>query len=167
MKVALTGTPGTGKTTVSKRLKGDFKVVNLTKFIKDHDLGSRSEKGVEEVEIEEMKELFNQLYGEKDQLLVEGHLAHFLNTDYCIVLRCHPQKLEERLEERDYSDSKIRENIEAEMIDRILLEAVNMQQRVFEIDTTEKDLKTLEKEISSAIQDKKESYGSINWLDSA
>ncbi len=164
MKVSITGTPGTGKTTIAKKLDNNFEVVHLTKFIKEHGLGNKDDKGVEEVDIDRLNKEFDKKYGEKDNILVEGHLSHFLNTEYCIVLRCSPEKLEERLKERDYSESKIRENIEAEMIDRILLESVNMKDKVFELDTTEKPLSDTKRELEAAIEGKKEDYGNISWL---
>jgi len=45
-----------------------------------------------------------------------------------------------RLEARGYSEEKIRENIEAEALDVILVEAFEWCEKVFEINTTEKSI---------------------------
>ena len=68
-------------------------------------------------------------------LILEGHFSHHF-ADWSIVLRLLPSELEARLEARGYSAEKIRENLEAEALDVILVEAVEICSRVDEIDTT-------------------------------
>ena len=71
--------------------------------------------------------------------IFEGHIAHFLkNIDKIIVLRCHPNELKNRLSSRNYSDEKIRENMEAEALNIICEEAIESydEKNVFEIDTS-------------------------------
>lgn len=166
MRVVITGTPGTGKTTVSEKLKEDFEVIHLTEFIKNNDLGFKNTENVQEVDLDKMKEKFNSKYGDEEDLVIEGHLSHFIQADLCIVLRCHPETLRTRLSQRDYSTSKINENVESEMIDRILLEAVDLQDKVYEIDTTEKNPEESLEQIKQAIESKEENYGNIDWMDS-
>ena len=70
-------------------------------------------------------------------------MAHFLSSlDLIVVLRCHPDKLTERLALRDYSEEKIRENVEAEALNIISDEAFELYKegKVFELDTTLSDL---------------------------
>ncbi len=56
-------------------------------------------------------------------------------ADLVIVLRIHPSLLEERLIERDYSSSKIQENLEAEAIGVCSMEALEIHgNKVQEID---------------------------------
>ena len=53
----------------------------------------------------------------EELLIFEGHLSHLCDgADKVIVLRVRPEILEKRLAERDYSQSKIRENLEAEAL---------------------------------------------------
>ena len=59
--------------------------------------------------------------------IFEGHIAHFLkNIDKIIVLRCHPNELKNRLSSRNYSDEKIAENMEAEALNIITDEAIEL-----------------------------------------
>ena len=160
MRIGVTGTPGTGKSTVSKQLEG--KIVDLKNYLEENDLGKVNENGEIEVEIEELRENSPEEPDDED-LILEGHLAHFLDLDYCIVLRCRPDKLRERLSERDYSEQKIEENIESEKLDIILSQAVQRQEKVFEIDTTDKSVEEVVEEIKSAVSEGKENYGDVDW----
>lgn len=164
MIVSITGTPGTGKTTISKKLSDEaFGVVHLTNFLEAHGVGGVVE-GERDVPIDEMVSVFEQqdFDGEK---LVEGHLSHYISSDVCVVLRCHPDVLEERLSNRDYSDQKVKENVEAEKMDLILSEAVQDQDTVVEIDTTDKSVEETVKEIKSKVGRKENDYGNVDWTE--
>ena len=68
--------------------------------------------------------------------IVDSHLSHHI-ADIVIVLRTDPAVLKGRLEKRNYSEEKIKENLEAEALDIILAESVEWCDRVFEINTTD------------------------------
>ena len=53
MIISLTGTPGTGKTSVAGEFK-DFRIIDLTEFVKERELGEQEEEF--EVDVEEMVE---------------------------------------------------------------------------------------------------------------
>lgn len=162
MKIALTGTPGTGKTSVAEELSEKFNVVNLTDFIKDRGLGEQSEKEFE-VDVDAMVErLEEELEGSED-VLVEGHLAHHFPAEFCVVLRCRPDELRERLKQRDYKHSKIEENVESEALDVVLQEAVGEQENVIEIDTTEREVSRVGEEIEKRIEEEDTGYGKVDW----
>jgi adenylate kinase len=57
-------------------------------------------------------------------------------VDKVIVLRAAPRVLKERLASRVWSEEKLRENIEAEALDVILVESLEANKKVYEIDTT-------------------------------
>lgn len=160
MKIGVTGTPGTGKSTVSQHLSG--RKVDLRDYLEEKSLGGLNENGEIEVDIEELRE--NPPEEPEDQdLIIEGHMAHFLNLDYCVVLRARPDVLEERLDERDYSDEKVRENVEAEKLDVVLSQAVQQQEKVFEIDTTDKTVEETAERIREALKSKEERVGVVDW----
>jgi adenylate kinase len=137
MKIALTGTPGTGKTTIGKMLRDDYglKVVDLNEVIhayqyyvewdEDRDCGVVDLKALKAHEF-------------SDGLVLEGHLSHHLLVDRVIVLRTDPVVLHARLREKGYSDRKIQENVEAEILDIILVEALALHDNktVVEVDST-------------------------------
>ncbi|MFB6291926.1 MAG: adenylate kinase family protein [Candidatus Nanohaloarchaea archaeon] len=162
MILALTGTPGTGKTSVAAELDG-FDVLDLTEFVKSRDLGEQGEEF--EVDTAAMVEaLEEELEGESDAV-VEGHLSHHFPADYCVVLRCEPGELEERLAERGYSQDKIQENVESEALDVILQEAVSRQEKVIEVDTTGKSAGEVASEIERRMEEDDTGYGDIDWSD--
>lgn len=152
MRIGITGTPGTGKTTVAEAL--DREVISIKEFARERGLGE--EKELFEIDTEAVKEAL------PEDCWVEGHLAHKVGVDYCIVLRTRPDILEERLEDRDYSDEKVQENLEAEKMDLILSEAFEAT-KVYEIDTTKKSLEDVVDEINSAVKNKESKYAICDW----
>ena len=61
----------------------------------------------------------------EEDVMFEGHLSHLLRVDLAVVLRCSPKVLKERLEAKGWRESKIMENVEAEAVDVILVEALD------------------------------------------
>lgn len=87
-------------------------------------------------------------------LILDSHISHLLNVDFAIVLRCSPEELEKRLKKKRWSKEKIRENIEAEMIDLIAVEAEEKlgKERVYEIDTTKKSPEEAVKKMEKVLE---------------
>ncbi|MFB6204612.1 MAG: adenylate kinase family protein [Candidatus Nanohaloarchaea archaeon] len=156
MIIALTGTPGTGKTSVSEEL--GYPVIHLTEYVKEHGLGEQREEF--EVDVPAMVESLEDLDGDH---VIEGHLAHHVPADICIVLRCAPDELEERLSDRDYPPQKVRENIESEALDVVLVEAVEEQDTVVEVDTTGKTVEETVETVKEKIERGEPDYGDIDW----
>ncbi|MFO7794396.1 MAG: adenylate kinase family protein [Candidatus Nanohaloarchaea archaeon] len=152
MRIGITGMPGTGKTSVAEKL--DREVISIKEFAKERGLGD--EKDLFEVDVEAVKDELP-----KD-CWVEGHLAHKVGVDYCIVLRTRPDILEERLKKRNYSEEKIEENLEAEKMDLILSEAFE-NCKIYEIDTTEKSVEETVEEIEEAVKNKESKYAICDW----
>ena len=135
MRIAITGTPGTGKTSVAAVLRDrGHNVLDMTQYIKDHGLREEydADRDTYDVDVERL----NDCLLEYDDIIFEGHLAHFMDVDSVIVLRCHPDVMKGRLEARGYSEEKVRENIQAEVLDVILFEAVESGIPTFSVDTS-------------------------------
>ena len=194
MLIGLTGTPGTGKTSVSKLLekRRGWKVVYLNDLIKEEHLYSEVDEERDSV-IADMELIRERLSGileeekgqhaekakvngeEKENItIIESHLAHYI-TGIVIVLRAYPPELKKRLEKRGYSEEKINENAEAESIDLILAEAFEWCKKVFEVNTTgrtaEETLGDVEKIIDYILAGKENELqeyipGSLDWIDS-
>lgn len=161
MKIAVTGTPGTGKTTLSQLYEEEgLEVIHLTEYVKEKGLGEEGEKEFE-VNVEEMRASL----GEKDFDVVEGHLAHHVPVDVCVVLRTRPDVLRERLDERDYPEQKVEENIQSEILDVVLSEAVENQETVVEVDSTEKDADEVFEEIKRKVEKGENDYGNFDWTE--
>ncbi|MFB6144703.1 MAG: adenylate kinase family protein [Candidatus Nanohaloarchaea archaeon] len=162
MKIALTGTPGTGKTSVSELF--DCRVIHITEFVKQRELGSEGDDF--KVDVGAMvDELEEELDGESADVIIEGHLAHHFPADVCVVLRCEPSELKQRLSERDYSEEKIQENVESEALDVILSEAVARQEKIVEVDTTEKTVEETFEEVKKRVENEDAGYGDVDWSD--
>jgi len=136
MKTALTGTPGTGKTTISKMLRDSYglEVIDLNEVIRAHGyhIGWDENRHCLVVDIEALR-----AHPFSDGLVLEGHLSHHLPVDRVIVLRTNPDVLRARLQKKGFSDNKIRENLEAEILDVILIEALGVHgNNVYEVDST-------------------------------
>jgi len=174
MIVALTGTPGTGKTFVSNVLqeKG-FEIVDVNKVAveKDFLVGIDKKRNSRIIDVNRLNEYVKEKYKDKDVVFLEGHLSHLLkNVDKVIVLRCHPDELSKRLSKKKWNGEKIKENLEAEILDIILCEAleVHSEKSIFEIDTTEKSIERVASSIVEIVDNEfnymeKYKIGDIDW----
>ena len=166
MRVAVTGTPGTGKTTAVERVETDLEVVHLNELIREAGLdeGTDPDRGSLIADLEAVRE---RLDGRED-LLAESHLAHHLAVDRVVVLRCHPRQLRERLLERGEEGAKAAENAEAEALDVILSEAVDAHglDSVYEIDTTDRDPGAVAADVEAVLAgDREPSAGEVDFLE--
>ena len=129
---ALTGTPGTGKTSLKKHL--NKKIISLSEYYEQASEG-KTDNGEWIVDIEKLDNIIE----DSDCNFFEGNFSHKLDKiDKVIVLRCDPQILEKRLESRNYSKNKVRENLEAEAIGLIYSEAIEIRDKanVFQVDNS-------------------------------
>jgi adenylate kinase len=166
MRVALTGTPGTGKTTVSNHLDTDLDVVHLNELIESEGLYTEvdEERDSKVADLEAVREWLD---GRED-VVVESHLAHLLDVDRVVVLRCAPADLEIRLTERGEPERKAQENAESEALDVILGESVQVhgESNVYEIDTTDRNPEAVAADVEAAIAgDRDPSAGDVDFTD--
>ncbi|MFW6384154.1 MAG: adenylate kinase family protein [Halodesulfurarchaeum sp.] len=166
MRVAVTGTPGTGKTTATDLVDTDLEVVHLNEVIEDRGLYSETdpERGSYVADVDAIQEE----YAAESNLLVESHLAHLLDVDRVIVLRCHPRTIRERLLDRGEATESAAENAQSEALDVILAEAVERhgEAAVYEIETTDRSPETTAQEIEAAVAGEREpSAGTVDYTD--
>lgn len=129
MKLIVTGTPGTGKTTIAgmlaKKLK--IKLVNELAFAEKKGLGSIDRKtGERIIPLKKLEKALAIELKANESLIIEGHLLCELKlpVDLVLVLRCNTAKLEERLAgKRKYPDEKILDNAFCEAINYCLCKA--------------------------------------------
>ncbi len=137
--VFITGTPCTGKTTLASKLNGRLIKINDLAINHDFVLGIDEDKGYKVIDIDKLSAYVDELIKDCDELLIfEGHLSHLCDgADKVIVLRVDPDILKTRLEARDYSDAKIRENLEAEALGVCSAEAYEKySDKVYELDVS-------------------------------
>ncbi|HVO77657.1 MAG TPA: adenylate kinase family protein [Methanomassiliicoccales archaeon] len=166
MRLAISGTPGTGKTAAAGILASrGMRVVELNQFAKEHGLLGALDRKRKTREIDVGK-LDSTLLSERtDNVVLVGHLSHLLTADMVIILRTRPSVLRKRLEARGYPEAKVRENLEAEACDVILIEALERSKDVFEIDTTERTPEETADAIDEILAGKTKKYepGNIDW----
>ncbi|MDV0446653.1 hypothetical protein MsAg5_05030 [Methanosarcinaceae archaeon Ag5] len=166
LTVALTGTPGTGKTQVSKLLEKDgYSVLHLTEFIAECNISVERdvERDCNIVDMDALEEAVlsfqNKIRGGFERKIKEHNFSDeaFLQftrdpknlpmliieshmahclCDLAVVLRSHPTVLKERLDARGYSERKVHENVMSEAIDVVLCDCYDYCRRVYEIDNS-------------------------------
>ena len=142
MIIAITGVPGTGKSSVSRILGRllDYRVVDVNslarekKLLKGYDRKRQTyvaDLGAISREVRRLGRL------NKGDLVVEGHYSEEVcRPDVVFVLRCNPRVLARRLGRRKYARGKIRENVLAEVLDSSTINALKRCARVFEVETS-------------------------------
>jgi adenylate kinase len=171
--IFITGTPCTGKTTVSEVLSDKLKCrlikINDLAIENDFVLGIDEDKGYKVIDIDALSDKVSEIISGSDELTIfEGHLSHLCSgADKVIVLRVHPEILRVRLEERDYSQSKIRENLEAEALGVCTAEAFDEYgDRISEIDASDLSIDEIVDLIDDVIFDKRAfPAGEVDFMD--
>ena len=135
MKVMIvTGTPGTGKTTIAKRMAKKYKAeyIDVNVVIKEHKLRESYDKKRKSyvVDIKKLNKVLVKLIvnarKSKKSLVIDSHLSHYLpakHVDVCYVTKTSLKKLKKRLQKRGYGKHKIEENMQCEIFDVCLMEA--------------------------------------------
>jgi adenylate kinase len=140
MLIALSGTPGVGKTTISLLLLArGHRILQIEKLADDNGYvsGMDEESNSKIIDIEGLDEFVLHKF-KKGDYIIEGHLSHLLSVDFAIILRCDPLILKQRLAGKGWVPKKIKENVGAEILDVIKVEAYEVLDKVYEIDTTSK-----------------------------
>lgn len=144
--IIVTGTPGTGKTHLSKILAKElgYHYLDIQKLGKGIYSGYDKSRKVKIVAISKMISAFIRLYNQKKKvhykgIIFDSHLSHYLPrslVDLCIVLTCDIKKLKQILEKRGYNKKKIRENLDAEIFEICYNEALERRHNILKIDTS-------------------------------
>ena len=114
--VAISGTPGVGKTSLCDLLKNrGWNVLSLTTLAEEHGCldAVDTDDGAAPVDIHRLAEVWEA--STSGRWVVDGHLSHLLEVDGLVLLRCAPAILRQRLEARGYDAGKVRSNVEWEM----------------------------------------------------
>jgi adenylate kinase len=147
--VIVTGTPGTGKTTVAmqlaKRLK--FVYVDVNKVISREKLseGYDRKNKCRVVDVRKLSQVLVKLARDRTKagegVVIDSHLSHYMpasDVDLCVVTRCDLKLLKRRLKRRHYAESKIADNLECEAFEACLVEASEAGHEVVVVDTGKK-----------------------------
>jgi adenylate kinase len=174
--IIVTGTPGTGKTTVSKRLAREIGAcyIPLTRHVSSHRL-YRAVDNRRASKVIDMKrtrtELKRLLSTGSKPVVIDSHIPDVIApkriVKRVIVLRCHPKILKARLRAKRWRRSKVQENLLAEILDSCLLEAVEYYgwKPVYEIDTSQKSVEQCVTFARAILRDRSHKRGrKTDWI---
>ncbi len=174
--ILITGTPCTGKTTTAKALatKLNAQYINLTDFAKTYNLILGEDKERDTIIINEgsMQQKISEIIdaSESVNIIIDGHYASAVTSTehvaHVFVLRRNPVELKHLMEKCGYSGTKMWENLQAEIIDICLGEAVEAHAgRVCELDVTGKSVEQVINEIVDVLEKRKTCIvGTVDWL---
>jgi len=144
--IVVTGTPGTGKTTVAMRLakKAEWKYVDVNTVISKHKLseGYDMKKKCRVVDVKKLcRVLLKMAKDSEESVVIDSHLSHYLPSekiDVCLVTKCNLKLLKQRLKRRKYGEAKVRENLDCEIFDVCYNEAIDAGHNVVAVATDTK-----------------------------
>ncbi len=173
--IVITGSPGTGKSSVAELVAARLCAKLLSLNLVAAEAGALSTKdsarGSTLVKEGILRRALGKILGEKDGIVViEGHFGELVPKEYvkiAVVLRSNPFILGERLGKRGYSVEKVKENVEAELLDACLIAAVEAfgKEAVREVDTSELTPEETAEDVLGAIKGRGGlPAGSVNWV---
>ncbi len=97
--------------------------------------------------------------------ILVGHFSHLLPVDLAIVLRCHPETLRRRLDAQGWPAGKVRDNVEAEAVDYVTVEAVELGREVCEVDTTQRSIPQVADAVEGILTGRRADFplGKVDW----
>ncbi len=172
MLISISGTPGTGKTVVAKELSRMLNADVVDLKIIARKLPFQYDKKRKSLVVDSkllQKAVKGAIKNKQFPILLEGHLSHLLDSEIIIILRTNPVVLKKRLQRRKWPAAKVKENIEAEILDIIIAEAIEKhgKKEIIEIDSSKKTPKAIAALITKLIKNPKQrikySAGKIDW----
>lgn len=172
--IAVSGTPGTGKSTFAEKLseKLGYELIDLNEVIGEKEIYELDSDGTWVVDSEDLQKAVSEVLPQKNRnVVLDGLLSYLLSPNQVsdvVVLRTHPDVLRKRLKERGYSDKKLEENIDSEALGVVLGEAVQLhgEENVHEIDTTDMEPSEAVSIFERALEGEESlAPGSVDWLE--
>jgi adenylate kinase len=131
MIILVSGTPGTGKTTIGAKLAYIMGIPCYNAHDEAIRLGMVGSKDAmrdaDIIDEDDIERMVDDIASMNKSFILEGLLSHYAMPApdrICVVVTCDIAILNLRLRERDYSERKIKENVDSEIFRVIENEAV-------------------------------------------
>lgn len=167
MKILICGTPGVGKTTISKHLifySYNYFNINTLCFYTNSFINFDEKTKSYIVNLKKIEKIAKKILKYYNNVIFDTHIPELIpnEVDHVILLRCDPIELKRRLEEKGYVSKKIKENVEAEFIGMIAQACYEkFGSKVHEI--LNENLEETLNIILSIIRGRKETTREIDW----
>jgi adenylate kinase len=173
--IILSGTPGTGKTTIANLLCKELNaiIIDLNKEVIENNFFTMDlDRETKIADVEKLKSHVVKKIKESElkYIIIEGHYADIIPDDlvhHAIVLRTHPETLKRRLKQKGFSNGKIRENLQAEILGDCSSHAIDSygMNKIHELDTSNASIEdSVQKIISIVKENKPPEIQVIDWL---
>ena len=156
MCIAITGTPGTGKSSICELLEiNGFTIYSVEQLAKQHECLGEIDPDDNSAPVDVHKLADEWQCEDAGIVFVDGHLSHLLEVEAIVVLRCDPKSIETGLSQREYGNKKIAANVEWELISGVWSEMLEfeIESPCLELDTSEKSPEQLVEEILDWIEE--------------
>jgi len=162
VNIIITGTPGTGKSSHAQALVDqlpDLKLMSINDVAKERGCvtGFDEERKSHIVDEDKVYDAIEDEL-EKGGLIIDWHVCDIFPErliDLVVVLRADNTILYDRLKKRDYSDTKIDENIDAEIMQVILEEARESYAEEIVIELQSNTVEEMDENVDRIVQWKK------------
>lgn len=173
--IIISGTPGTGKTTIALLLKEKFSAeyLNLTEvaIANDFILETDEQRDTKVADTEKLIPFLEKFISEHStNIIIEGHYADIVPDPLIsvfIILRTDPHVLEQRLIEKQFPPQKIQENLQSEILSVCVSNALETHEKskIYEVDTSTASIQETLGSIHILIETRPPSnLGQINWM---
>lgn len=171
--IVISGTPGVGKTLVATLLASRLSLnyVNLSDLVVKESLYLSVDEVRDSFIVDEdrlVKRLTELLSESESDIVVDSHYGEIIPDELVraiFVLRLNPAVLHERLRLRGWSNEKVRENVEAEILGVCTYNAMSEHSisKVCEIDVTNKEAEEVVEEILGVLNNTKKCEVWVDW----
>ena len=170
MSIVITGNPGVGKHTITKKISEilNFPIVDINIVAKDSDLFEKNEN-TNDIDTQNLAKILREK--KLNEKIIVGHLAPYVleknQVKIIIILRRNPYDLESVYKERNYSEIKIKENTGSEILGIITHDTIEkFEEKAFQIDVSKKNIQQVVEKVLEIISKKEgnEEVDSLNLV---